>query len=114
MMPEHALVTSRFDPASPRRAHYALVCYSEQALALSKSGSAVRFQAVRNLVSQRPVGASQTTAIVEYDHGCLDDSRIYDVAMRVRLVAPYFLRLHHPVSLNSGEAVTGSQGALLF
>jgi hypothetical protein len=113
-IPEHALVTSGFNPASPKRTHYALVCYSEQPLAPSKGGSTVRFQAVRNLVSQRPVGASQTTAIVEYDCGCLDDSRSYAVAMRVRLIAPYFVRLHHPVSLNSGEAITGSQGALPF
>jgi hypothetical protein len=113
-MPEHALVTSRFDPASPKRTHYALVCYSEQPLALSKSGSMVRFQAVRNLVSQRPVGASQTTAIVEYDGGCVDDSRNYDVAMRVCLISPYFIRLHHPVFLNSGEATIGNQGALPF
>jgi hypothetical protein len=113
-IPEHALVTSRFDPAFPKRTHYALVCYSEQPLTLSKSGSTVRFQAVRNLVSQRPVGASQTTAIVEYDTTCLSDSRSYDVAMRVRLIAPYFIRLHHPVSLNSGEAAPGNQGALPF
>lgn len=32
-MPEHVLVTSRFDPASPKRMHYALVCYSEHPLA---------------------------------------------------------------------------------
>jgi hypothetical protein len=101
MMPEHALVTSRFEQASPKRTHYALVCYSEQPLALSKSGSAVRFQSVRNLASQRPIGASQTTAIVEYDATCLSDSRSYDVAMRVRLIAPYFIHLHRPVLLNS-------------
>jgi hypothetical protein len=100
-MPEHALVTSRFDPASPQRTHYALVCYSEQPLALSNSGSAVRFEAVRNLVSQRPVGASQTTAIVEYDGNVLAGSRSYEVAMRVRLMAPYFVRLHHPVCVDS-------------
>lgn len=113
-LPEHALVTSRYDPASAKLTHYALICYSEQPLALSKSGSTVRFQAVRNLVSQRPVGASQTTAIVEFDCECVDDSRSYDVAMRVRLIAPYFICLHHPVSINSGEAATGNQGALPF
>jgi hypothetical protein len=112
-IPEHALATSGFNPASPKRTHYALVCYSEQPLALSNDSGTVRFEAVRNLLSQRPVGASQTTAIVEYDaETCLSGSRSYAVAMRVRLTAPYFVRLHHPVCFDSGVATTGNQSAL--
>ncbi len=107
-LPEQALVTSRFDPASPKRMHYALVCYSEQPLVLSRSCASIQFQRLRNLVTQRPVGASQVTAVVEYGGGGSDHSQGYDVAIRARLVAPYFIRLHQPIPLNS-VTVDGSR-----
>lgn len=100
VLPEQALVTSRFDPASPRSVHYALVCYSEEPLVLSRGGINIQFGALRNLVTRRPVGPSQVTAVVEYQSGHSDDSQGYEVAIRARLVAPYFIRLRQPIPLN--------------
>ncbi len=96
-LPEQALVTSRFDPASPKRTHYALVCHSEQPLVLSCSGVRLQFRALRNLATQRPVGASQVTAVVEYLGEQSSGSPQYTVSMRAHLVPPYFIRLHRPI-----------------
>lgn len=98
-LPEGALVTSRFDPTSPKRVHYALVCHSEAPLALLRNGASIQFRALRNLVTQRPIGASQVTAVVEHEDGYPRDSQGYGVAIRARLVAPYFVRLHHPIPI---------------
>lgn len=99
-LPEGALVTSRFDPTSPKGVHYALVCHSEAPLALLTNGASIQFRALRNLVTQRPLGASQVTAVVEYEDGHPRDSKGYVIAMRARLTAPYFIRLHHPIPIN--------------
>ncbi len=54
---------------------------------------------LRNLLSDRPVGASQVTAIVRavtsVDPTCAD----YEVVLRVRLAQPYFVRLRNPVDV---------------
>jgi hypothetical protein len=47
-------------------------------------------------VSGNPLGASQVTAVVERLSG-RDDGRQYVVALRARLVAPYFIKLLDPV-----------------
>jgi len=98
-LPEKALVTSRFDPTSPKRVHYALVCHSEAPLELLSDGASIDFRALRNLVTQRPLGASQVTAVVEHKDGHPRDSEGYGVAMRASLVAPYFIRLHNPIPI---------------
>lgn len=98
-LPERALVTSRFDPTSPKRVHYALVCHSEAPLVILPNGASIQFRALRNLVTQRPLGASQVTAVVEHQDGHPRDSEGYGVAIRARLVAPYFIRLHHPIPI---------------
>jgi hypothetical protein len=98
-LPEGALVTSRFDPKSPKLVHYALVCHSEAPLALLPNGASIQFRALRNLVTQRPLGASQVTAVVEYKDGHPRDSEGYGVAMRARLAAPYFIRFHHAIPI---------------
>ena len=53
-LPEQALVTSRFDPAAPKRVHYALVCYSEKPLDISSKATArIQFRVdSRNLVTE--------------------------------------------------------------
>lgn len=98
-LPERALVTSRFDPTSPKRVHYALVCHSEAPLTLLHDGASIQFGALRNLVTQRRLGASQVTAVVEHEEGHPSVSEGYRVAIRARLVAPYFIRLHHPIPI---------------
>jgi hypothetical protein len=75
--------------------HYALVCESHERLRPRDIGQ-LKFGALRNLVSRNPLGASQVTAVVErlLDR---DDGREYMVALRARLVAPFFIRLVDPV-----------------
>jgi hypothetical protein len=98
-MPEHSLVTSRFDPAHPRTAHHALVCSSDEPLRLTSSDQKIDFGELRNLLTGRPVGASQVTSVVCRAAKSAKPSRTYDVALRVRLVAPFFVRLEMPVPL---------------
>lgn len=98
-LPEGSLVTSRFDPNSPKRVHYALVCHSDAPLELCSDGASVHLRALRNLVTQRPLGCSQVTAVVEHSECHPGDSEGYRIAMRARLVDPYFIRLHHPIPL---------------
>jgi hypothetical protein len=98
VLPPTVRVTSRGD-SSAQSPHYALVCSSEQPLTVANLGR-LEFAALRNLLSGNRVGASQVTAVVRY----LDDRAAggleYPVALRARLVAPYFIRLRQPVPVH--------------
>lgn len=98
-LPETSLVTSRFDPAGTRATHYALVCFSGESLALSISDEKIAFSEVRNLLTGRPVGASQVTAVVTCELGGNVGKTAYDVLLRARLVYPYLLELRQPMLL---------------
>ena len=102
-LPERSLVTSRHDPDAPRAAHYALVCFSEGPLIArsSRSGEKLSFSSLSNLRTGRPIGASQVTAVVRRDEGDPLGAKVYEVAIRARLVYPYFIRLRNPVVLPS-------------
>ena len=95
-LPSTAYVTSRSSGDGSRKSHYALVCASPVPLSLSDLGS-LRFGALRNLRSGRPVGASQVTAVVErFENGDIAGAE-YRVALRATLVFPHFVRLRDPV-----------------
>lgn len=98
-LPEEVLVTSRWSAARP--AHYALVCRSNDPIAAGNHGE-LSFGQLRNLLSGRPLGASQVTAVVRRARGIAADGPSYPIALRVMLDAPYFVRLRHP-----RDAVTG-------
>ncbi len=91
----HSLVTSRYDPSSPRNCHYALVCSSSQPLSAGGIGPTLAFESLCNLLSGRRIGASQVTAVVERRPSV--GGRQYVVAFRARLIWPYFIRLSTPV-----------------
>jgi hypothetical protein len=95
-LPDTALVTSRGGEASEVGNHYALVCSAGRPLGLVDSGR-LEFGSLRNLLSGNPVGASQVTAVVRRLNAAGPGD--YLVAMRARLVAPYFLRLRRPVEI---------------
>lgn len=96
-LPDAAVVTSRWDPARPQTPRYALVCSSDAPLALEDLGE-LSFEALTNLASGAPVGASQVTAVVRRAPATsATRSRRYQVALRARLVTPYVLRLVDPV-----------------
>jgi hypothetical protein len=98
-LPEDANVTSRWDPARPAAAHYALVCSSTEPLEIDNAGQ-LSFGALRNLRSGAPLGASQVTAVVYRADTTGQAGGEYPVALRAALVAPYFVRLRGPVPLD--------------
>lgn len=98
-LPEHSLVTSRYDPAAPRAGHYALVCFSPSPLTPSYPEAKIVFEALRNIRTGRPVGASQVTAVVEQHRTTSKEALTYDVAIRAKLVYPYFVHLRQPMVL---------------
>jgi hypothetical protein len=102
-IPETLLVTSKYDPAHPKKSHYALVCSSAESLTQFPAHHKLEFGALRNLVTGHPIGASQVTAVVQ-QVDAKPVLRTYDVAIRARLVYPYFLRLKDPVQLSGVDA----------
>lgn len=105
VLPEHTLVTSRYDPLSRKKTHYALVCFSRAPLVLSTSEERIGTGSLLNLLTARPVGASQVTAVVQRKLTNLYEHPTYDISMRVQLVYPYFLRLKNPVVLSKSGHV---------
>src|ERR1700722_16664131 len=99
-LPEGSLITSRFDPLRSRARHYALVCHSETPLAVGVLSEQIRFGELRNLLTSRPVGASQVTAVVHMDLAVHSGKSLsYNVAFRTKLSPPYFLILRKPTPL---------------
>jgi hypothetical protein len=104
-LPEQSLVTSRFYLVKPRAKHYALVCYSKSPIEVRVGSEEIHFTGLRNLLTSRPVGASQVTAVVQmsasepYKAGAS-----YGVAFRAHLTPPYLVSLRTPVALTvSGD-----------
>jgi hypothetical protein len=95
VLPEHAFVTSRWDPERPGTARYALVCAADEPLRLDMHGE-LSFGSLRNFCSGAAVGASQVTAVVRRDTERPQTGRIYPVALRTSLAWPYLLRLTSP------------------
>jgi hypothetical protein len=63
----------------------------------------VRFGGLRNLRSGKPLGASQVTAVVQRTND--ECGTEYVIALRARLVEPYFVRLADPVT-NTGRPLS--------
>ena len=101
VLPRNSLITSRFDTIKPRGKHYALVCYSETPLAPHDSPEHLCFGDLRNLLTDRPVGASQVTAVVRL--GSIPSNSQsglrYEVSLRARLMNPFFITLRTPTPL---------------
>lgn len=98
-LPQHSLVTSRYDPDAPRDGHYALVCFSRSPITHRQSGDRIEFDGLNNLLTGRRIGASQVTAVVRLDEARLESALTYEVAIRAELVYPYFIRLRNPIVL---------------
>lgn len=95
--PEVCVISGRAN-AKSTSPHYALVCSSQQPLSPSDHGR-LRFGELRNLRSGIALGASQVTAVVSRVEEGSGAGSEYIVALRVDLVAPYFVRLADPVVL---------------
>lgn len=95
-LPEHSLVTSRLNSTGR---HYALVCASDKPLSIEDGGDQFSITQLRNLRTNRPIGASQVTAVVSKIGRFKRRTSSYPVAMLARLVFPYFVRLTDPTPL---------------
>ncbi len=104
-IPDVVRITSRM--ATGKRRHYALVCSAEQPLEFANHGQ-LAFGALQNLVSGRSVGPSQVTAVVRLLRGALVEGAVYAIALRVRLVYPYFVRLLDPERIDRRGGVATS------
>lgn len=91
-LPRYSLVTSRYTTRGGRKkSHFALCCQLDTPIALSDHGT-LNYGALRNLRSDGPVGYSQVTAVVSYDHDH-QTGQTYQVAVAARLANPWFIRL---------------------
>lgn len=102
-LPLWSLITSRFTIG--RQHHYALVCSSDSSLTGSQNTSLSTAKSIFprdlcNLLTGRPLGASQVTAVVQRwaRHSALGTT--YPVSFRARLVPPYFIRLSAPCPIS--------------
>jgi hypothetical protein len=101
-------VTSR-TVGDGKKFHYALVCESQEKLKITLNGDFVESRQLRNILSGRQIGFSQTTSIVSRKKELrIADPSQYPVAMRVKLVYPYFIKLLNPVPIyreNDGNGI---------
>jgi len=98
-LPRHSLITSRQNNSSSKRTHYALVCSSDSPLSLPVPTSELSFRNLRNVLSGKPLGVSQITAIVTRDKSDQQAGVVYKVSLRANLAPPYFLRLRNPEAI---------------
>jgi hypothetical protein len=93
VIPEASVVTSRVARSGRPERHYALVCWSDRPLRLTESSSVVVIRNAYNLLTSNRVGSSQVTAVVRYDKNASVRGAVYPIALRARLVAPFFVHL---------------------
>jgi hypothetical protein len=91
-LPAGSIVTS----AGRRDRHYALVCASSFPLRANPDAEMLEFSGLRNLLTNRPVGASQVTAIVRYTQRRASSRTCYAASIRAELVFPFFVELAAP------------------
>jgi hypothetical protein len=107
-LPFSSLITSRF--SAGRQHHYALVCSSDRPLTDGRTeglppSRSIFPEELSNLLTGRPLGASQVTAVVQRRAQDSAMGTTYPVSFRARLVPPYFVRLSAPRPI-SGDNVS--------
>lgn len=111
-LPIHCFVTSRASLPSGRKkeSHYALVCFSDTELNAQREDICVFPSHLRNVTTNKPLGASQVTAVVRavsqtdetYNNA---KSKSYSVSFTTELRAPYCVQLAQPILLDARELV---------
>jgi hypothetical protein len=94
-IPSHAKVISRGSTAKSR--HYALVCHTDDPLALERSGARFDPSRCRTPFGKLP-GASQVTALLQGDPD-MHESGPYQICFRAVLVDPWAVKLLGPRSV---------------
>ena len=99
-LPDGVLITSRAAPQGARqRSHYALMCRSDERVALRDMGP-FNPKAFRNVGGRgAPVGASQVTALLRLFDAGAPDSAGYRTNLRATLTGGYWVKLSDPVRL---------------
>lgn len=98
-LPKSSLITSAHHPNADRGARYALVCFTPHSLLASGCDEQIVPAELRNLITGRPIGASQVTAVVQKAENATAGTLRYAVCIRASLVYPYFVRLRDPLPL---------------
>ncbi|WP_439878059.1 hypothetical protein [Pseudomonas prosekii] len=108
-LPDHVLITSRADLPSGRRksSHYALVCKSTDSLGRG-TDLQVTAACLRNFSSDKPLGASQVTAVVRNAEFALSGNvaKKYDVSFVAHMEAPYSVQLADPTLLSPRDVLS--------
>jgi hypothetical protein len=106
-LPKHSIVTSSYNMSSPTK-RYALVCYSNTPLIpLRSTARTIAIGELVNLLSGRPVGSSQVTAVVRREASPPKAGPYYDISISANLVPPYFIELQKPISLSTDISLDG-------
>jgi hypothetical protein len=101
-LPTGSTVTSRVKSAINQHKHYALVCASSSRLRVNAEAENLELGKLRNLLTNRPVGSSQVTAVVRLASRAKLYSRLlYPAALQAELVFPYFVELTNPIRKKS-------------
>jgi hypothetical protein len=108
-LPRGSTVTSGTSSGRVNPKRYALVCASRRPLRITENAQEVPFGSLRNLVSGRPVGWSQVTAVVRVEKAIAKSppAPVYAAAIRTELVHPYIVELLEPVLLSGGALPRG-------
>jgi hypothetical protein len=112
-LPRHIIVTSRAArdrDGNLKRHHYALVCASSTALALTGGGT-LNTGALQNTGTRNPIGSSQVTSVVEQKN-FTSEGKVYEIKMRATLSDPYCVKLITPEDLEPRE-LTAQERQLL-
>ncbi len=108
-LPIHCFVTSRALLPSGRKkeSHYALVCFSDRELPNQQENICVSPSYLRNVITNKPFGASQVTSVVrvlsQADGSCA--AKGYSVSFTAELRSPYCVRLTQPALLDACELI---------
>jgi hypothetical protein len=108
-LPVHYFVTSRASLPSGRKKenHYALVCFSDRELDAQREDICIFPSHLRNMTTNKPLGASQVTAVVRVER-CTEEvshAKSYSISFSTELRSPYCVQLAQPVLLNTHELI---------
>jgi hypothetical protein len=113
-LPIWSLITSRFNMGRPR--HYALVCksnfpFKDASAAQMADAERIAIGDLTNIVTERRLGSSQVTAVVQRRLRPGLAGAEYDVKFRARLVPPYFIQLSKPRPITVAASCSWSNAA---
>lgn len=104
-LPAHVLVTSRatLPSGKEKKSHYALICQSDSPLQNDEI-SGIQHSFARNALSNKPVGASQVTAVVTLvNEEQSEVGKSYPVSFQAKLEYPYYVKLIKPRILSQDD-----------